>query len=176
MINVVATIPQLVSNPESGILSLFGQLTGQRSGLVNQFQEAPIEVIAAQGQAGGGQINLSQATVQSSAFKADARGNIVLAPVLTNSTINIPIAVSVSQPIAKQLNLAAADSSDGAAYVPLPQFVTMTRTLGDPKTEIKKSALVGLTVRSLGSGLLNQATNHASPVRSLLDQFLQHAR
>ena len=176
LINVVATIPQLVSNPESGILSLFGQLTGQRSGLVNQFQEAPIEVIAAQGQAGGGQINLSQATVQSSAFKADARGNIVLAPVLTNSTINIPISVSVSQPIAKQLNLAAADSSDGAAYVPLPQFVTMTRTLGDPKTEIKKSALVGLTVRSLGSGLLNQATNPASPVRSLLDQFLQHAR
>jgi len=176
LLNVVATIPQLVSNPESGILSIFGQLTGQRSGLLNQFQEAPIEVIAAQGQAGAGQIKLQQATVQSAAFEADAQGNLMLAPVLTNSAINIPITILVSQPIAKQLNLASANNSSGATYVPLPQFLTMTGTLGDPKTQIKKTALVGLTVKSLGSGLLNQVTNSSSPVRSLLNQFLQHAR
>ncbi|MGD0350734.1 MAG: AsmA family protein [Verrucomicrobiota bacterium] len=176
LLNVVATIPQLVSNPESGIISIFGQLTGQRSGLLNQFQEAPIEVIAAQGRAGGGQINLQQATVQSAAFEADGQGSIMLAPVLTNSTINIPITISVSQPIAKQLNLASGNNSAGATYAPLPQFLTMTGTLGDPKTQIKKTALVGLTVKSLGSGLLNQVTNSSSPVRSLLNQFLQHAR
>ena len=56
---------------------------------------------------------------------------------------------------------------------PLPQFLTMTGTLGDPKTEIKKSALVGLTVKSLGGGLLNQVTNSSSPVGNLLNQFLQ---
>ncbi len=175
LINVVATIPQLLSNPESGILSLFGQVTGQNSGLLGQFQQSPIEVIAAQGRAGGGQINLQQATVQSAAFEADAQGNIVLAPVLTNSTINIPIAISVSQSIAKQLNLNAANNSTGATYVPLPQFVTMTGTLGDPQTQIKKTALVGLTVKSLGKGLLD-ATKPNSPVGNLLNGLLQHVR
>ena len=176
LINVVATIPQLLSNPESGILSLFGQLTGQRSGLVTQFQAAPIEVIATQGQVGGGQINLQQATVQSSAFEADAQGSIVLAPVLTNSTISIPITVLVSQPIAQQLNLVAANSANSSGYIPFPPFLTMTGTLGNPQTQIKKTALVGLTVRSLSSGLMNQVTNPASPVRSLLNNLLQHAR
>jgi hypothetical protein len=172
LVNVVATIPQLVSNPESGIISIFGQLTGQRSGLVTQFQEAPIEVIAAQGRAGGGQINLQQATVESAAFEADAQGNIILAPVLTNSAINIPITISVSQSIATQLNLASANAPAGTTYVPLPQFLTMTGTLGDPKTQIKKTALVGLTVKSLGKGLLD-ATKPSSPVGNLLNNLLR---
>ena len=175
LVNVVATIPQLLSNPESGILSLFGEVTGQNSGLLGQFQQSPIEVIAAQGRAGNGQINLQLATVQSAAFEADAQGNIVLAPVLTNSAINIPITILVSQPIANQLNLAAANNAAGSGYVPLPQFLTMTGTLGDPKTQIKKTALVGLTVKSLGKGLLD-ATKPTSPVGNLLNQFLQHAR
>ena len=49
LINVVATIPQLLSNPESAIASLFGQATGTSSGLMNQLQQSPIEIIAAQG-------------------------------------------------------------------------------------------------------------------------------
>jgi hypothetical protein len=176
LISVVATIPQLLSNPESAIVSLLGQVTGQGGGLMSQLQQSPIEVIDAQGRAGGGQINLQQATVQSAAFEADAQGNIILAPVLTNSVINIPIAISVSQPIAKQLNLASGNNPGSATYAPLPQFLTMTGTLGVPKTQIKKTALVGLTVKSLGGGLLNQVTNSSSPVRSLLNQFLQRAR
>lgn len=168
LINVVATIPQLVSNPSSGILSLFDQATGQRSGLVNQFQAAPIEIIAAQGRAGRGQINLQLATVQSSAFEADALGTITWAPVLTNSTINIPITISLSQSIAQQLNLAAVNTSAGAAYVPLPQFLTMTGTLGNPKAERKTGALVGLTVKSLGNSLLNPQ----SPARKILQNLL----
>ena len=176
LINVVATIPQLLTNPESGFLSIFGQLTGQNSGLIGQLKQAPVEVISAQGQAGDGQINLQQLTVQSAAFEADAQGGIVLAPILTNSTINIPITISLSQPIAKQLNLAAASNSTGSSYVPLPQFLTMTGTLGDPQMQKKTSALVGLTVKSLGGGLMNQVTNPASPVRGLLNNLLQHAR
>ena len=176
LINVIATIPQLLSNPESAIASLLGQVTGQGSGLMNQLQQSPIEVIDAQGRAGAGRIDLQQATVQSAAFEADAQGGIVLAPVLTNSTINIPITVSVSPSIAKQLNLASANASATASYVPLPQFLTMTGKLGDPKAEIKKSALVGLTVKSLGGGLLNQVTNTASPVGNLLNQLFKRVK
>ncbi len=173
VVNVVATIPQLLSNPESAIASLFGQATGQGGGLMNQLQQSPIEIIAVRGQAGAGRVDLQQATVQSTAFEADAPGNILLASVLTNSTINFPVTVSVSQPIAKQLNLTAADANAGATYVALPQFLTMTGTLGDPKTQIKKSALVGLTVKSIGNGLLDKTTNPSSPVGGLLNQLLQ---
>ena len=175
LVNVVATIPQLLSDPGSAIVSLFGQATGKGSGLLNQFQQSPIEVIDAQGEVGTGRINLQQATVQSAAFEADAQGTIVLAPVLTNSTINIPVAISVSQSIGNQLNLAAGTTATGSTYVPLPQFLTMTGTLGDPKTQIKKTALVGLTVKSLGKGLLD-ATKPNSPVGNLLNGLLQHVR
>ena len=173
LINVVATIPQLLSNPETAIASLFGQATGQGGGLMNQLQQSPIEIIAVRGQAGNGRIDLQQATVQSTAFEADAPGNILLAPVLTNSTINFPVTVSVSQSIAQQLNLAASNTNAGSTYVPLPQFLTLTGTLGDPKTQIKKSALIGLTVKSIGNGLLDKTTNPSSPVGGFLNQLLQ---
>jgi hypothetical protein len=106
--------------------------------------------------------------VQSTAFKADGQGGIALAQVLTNSTINIPVAVFVSQPIAKQLNLTSGNAPANATYVPLPQFLTMTGTIGDPKTDIKKSALGGMAVKSIGSGIISTATNGASQVGNLL--------
>jgi hypothetical protein len=168
LINVIATIPQLLSSPESAIASLLGQVTGQGGGLMDELKKSPIQVINAQAKAGGGRIDLQQATVQSTAFKADAQGGIALAQVLTNSTINIPVAVFVSRSIAKQLNLASANTAANATYVPLPQFLTMTGTIGNPKADIKKSALGGMAVQSLGSGILSTATNGTSQVGNLL--------
>lgn len=176
LINVVATIPQLLSNPESGIMSLFSQMTGQGGGLVNELQQSPIQVIVVRGQAGGGRIAVQQASVQSAAFEADAPGDIVLAPVLTNSVISFPVTVSLSQPIAQKLNLAATNSAAGTTYVPLPQFLTMTGTIGEPKTQIKKSALLGLTVKSLGKGILDRTTNTNSPVGGFLNNLLKQVR
>ena len=97
--------------------------------------------------------------MQSTAFKADAQGGIVLVPVLTNSTINIPVTVFVNQPIGKQLNLASDNTNVNATYVPLPQFLTLTGTLGNPKAEINKAALAGLAVKSVGQSILNQPQN-----------------
>jgi hypothetical protein len=179
LINVVATVPQLLSNPESAIASLLSRVTGQGSstgGLMNQLQQAPIETITAKGKAGNGQINLQSAVVQSAAFEADASGAITLAPVLTNSTINIPITVSLSQSIAGQLNLVAAATSTGGAYVPLPQFLTLTQTLGNPKADINKLALAGIAVKSVGNSLTQPASGNSSPVGSLLNQLLQHVK
>jgi len=89
---------------------------------MDELKKSPIQVINAQIKAGGGRIDLTSASVQSTAFKADGQGGIALAQVLTNSTINIPIAISVSQSIGKQLNLASGTASTNATYVPLPQF------------------------------------------------------
>jgi uncharacterized protein involved in outer membrane biogenesis len=173
VINVIATIPQLLSSPETAIVSLLGRATGLSGGLMDELHKAPIQVINLQGKAGGGRIDLQSATVQSAAFQADGRGGIALAQVFTNSAINIPVAISVSQSIAKQLNFARGNIPADAAYVPLPQFLTMTGTMGKPKTDINKLALAGMTVKSLGSGILNTATNAAGRVGNLLNDLLK---
>ena len=173
VISVVATIPELISNPANAIVSLLGGVTGH-GGLMNELQQAPIQIISAQATAGNGLVNLQSATVQSAAFEADASGNIKLNSVLTNSTINIPVTVSLSQSIAKQLNVTA--SSTNSAYVPLPQFLTMTGTIGDPQKKIDKLALAGVAVQSVGGGLLNPSGSNAAPVVNLFNQFLKHGK
>jgi hypothetical protein len=173
VINVVATIPQLLSNPETAALSLLTRVTGlSNGGLMNQLEQSPIQTITVQGVASNGVINLQSAVVQSDAFEADALGTITLSSVLTNSSINIPVTVSLSRSIAGQLNLAAASSSTGT-YVTLPQFLTMKRTLGNPKADINKMALAGLTVQSLGNNLLKPSNGNQSPVGNLLNQLLR---
>ena len=172
VINVIATIPELISNPESALVSLLGGVTG-RGGLMKELQQSPIQTISIHGTAGSGNINLQTATVQSAAFKADAAGVVTLDSVLTNSTINIPVTVSLNQAIARQLKLTSAKDTTRATYVPLPQFLTMTGTIGNPKKNINKLALAGVAIQSVGESLLNPSGTNASPVGELLNQFLR---
>jgi hypothetical protein len=176
VINVVATIPEILGNPGGAVTSLLGQVTGQGGGLMDDLKKSPIQVINAQIKAGGGRIDLQQAAVQSTAFMADAQGGINLAQVLTNSTIHIPVTVFVSQPISKRLNLAPGNTPANAAYVPLPQFLTLKGTIGVPKTDINKMALGGMAVQSLGGGLLKTATNTTSTVGHLLNDLLKSVK
>ena len=175
IVNVVATIPELIKSPESGIASLFGSVTGQ-GGLMNELQQSPIDSISLQATAGNGLVNLNTATVQSAAFKADAPGAITLNEVLTNSTLNIPVTVALSQDLAKKLNVTATASSADAAYVPLPQFLTITGTVGNPKPDINKIALAGMAVHSLTGNLLNPSGTNASPVKGLLNNLLHFGK
>ena len=78
--------------------------------------------------------------------------------------------------MAKQLNLASGNAPANAAYVPLPQFLTMKGTIGDPKADINKLALGGMAVKSIGSGILNTTTNGASQVGNLLNQLLKKVK
>ena len=114
--------------------------------------------------------------MQSTAFKADGQGSIALAQVLTNSTITIPITVSVNRSIGKQLNLASANTAANATYVPLPQFLTMKGTIAVPKADINKAALGGMVVQSLGGGIINTSTNGTSQVGNLLNNLLKKAK
>ncbi len=173
LVNVIATIPELLGHPEKAVTSLLGQVTGQGGGLMDELKKSPIQVINAQIKAGAGRIDLSSASVQSAVFKADGQGSITLAPVLTNSPINIPVVVSVSQSIAGQLNLTSSKGSAAAAYVPLPQFLTMNGTLGNPKADKNMVALGSLAVKSLGNGILSTTTNTASQVGGVLNQLIK---
>jgi hypothetical protein len=172
VINVIATIPELVSNPANAIATLLGGATGQ-GGLMQELEKSPIDIIALQATAGDGRINLQSAIVQSSAFKADASGAVTLAAVLTNSTINIPVSVALSQAIATRLKLTATTGSTNATYTTLPQFLTMTGTIGNPKANIDKLALAGVAARSISDSLLNPSGTNATPIGNLLNQFLQ---
>ena len=176
VINVVATIPEILGNPGEGVTSLIGQVVGQGGGLMDVLRKSPIQIINAQCRAGDGRIDLESATAQSTAFKADGRGSIYLAPVLADSPINIPVTIAVSQPIAHQLNLAPGSTTASAGYVSLPQFLTMKGTLGAPKSDVNKLAIGGMTLKSLGGGLLNTTTNAASTVGHLLNNLFNHVK
>jgi hypothetical protein len=89
--------------------------------------------------------------VRSAAFEAEAHGNIRLAPKLTNSTIEIPVAISLSRPIAEKINLVPPNTPTNAAYARLPDFLTMKGTLGAPKEDINKVALAGVTLKGISS-------------------------
>lgn len=154
VVNVVATLPELLKNPESAVGSLLGSLTGQTKGsLTDELSKSPINSIVARGNAGSGKVNLQQATIQSAAFQADASGTITLAQVLTNSAIQIPVTVSLSQPVAQRVNLVPAGTPTNAAYVKLPEFLTETGTLGNPKADIKKMVLISLAAKGIGGSI-----------------------
>jgi len=71
----------------------------------------------------------------------------------------------LSQSVAKQLNVTSTAATANAAYVPLPQFLKLTGTIGNPKSNINKLALAGAAIKSVGGGT-------AAPVVDLLNQFL----
>jgi hypothetical protein len=153
IVNVVATIPELIKNREGAVGTLLQGLAGQPSGgLADELSKSPINSIMARGNAGSGKVILEQATIQSAAFLADAKGAITIAPVLTNSAINIPVSVSLSQSVAKRLNLVPAGTPTNSPYVKLPDFVAETGTFGDPKAQINKLALLALAAKGAGIG------------------------
>jgi hypothetical protein len=100
---------------------------------------------------------LKNAVVSSSAFEASAQGNVVLAEVLTNSTLQVPVRISLSQALAKKVNLLPADAPTNAQYAALPDFFTMKGTVGNPKSDIKYSALGGIALKAFGGGSAGNA-------------------
>ena len=154
IINVVIGIPDLIQNPTAAVGNLLASLTktggGSKGGWADQLTAAPIDVILATGKASAGRVTLDQAEVRSSAFQVLADGNIGLAPILTNSTIQIPVYVSLSRALGDKIGLVSANTPTNAVYVPMPQFLTMKGTLGNPEKDINKIALIALAAKAGG--------------------------
>lgn len=117
---------------------------------VPELTQTPIDWIAAQLQAGNGQIALEQFQVRSQAFFAESSGAIPIADVLTNSPLNLPVTLSLRRTLAEKANLLPANTPTNAIYAQLPSFVKITGTLGEPDTEINKVVIGGLLARSIG--------------------------
>jgi len=91
--------------------------------------------------------------VQSAAFQAETHGTITLAEVMTNSTLNLPLGVSVRRGLAEKINMAPAGTATNQMYVKLPDYVTVTGTIGNPKEKINKGALLGTALQQLGGNI-----------------------
>ena len=157
VINVIVGIPDLIRNPTAALGNLLGGLTGSgtKGGGTDALAASPIEVIRARGTAGGGRVQLQQTEVRGAAFQAQAAGDLTLAPILTNSTIQIPVRVALGRALAAQAGLVSASTPTNAVYVSLPDFLTMKGTLGNPKADIDKLALVALAAKA-GGGIAGQ--------------------
>jgi len=162
VVNVILGLPDLVRRPDAALANLLGNLTGTRTASTNtwidQLTQAPIDTLKVQGSAGEGRVQIAQGFVQSAAFQADARGTITLAPVLTNSTLELPVAVHLRRSLAEKASLLPDGAPTNAIYVKLPDFVTVKGTVGDPKTDINKLALASLTLKA-GAGIVGQTGN-----------------
>jgi hypothetical protein len=163
LVSVVSWIPELVGNPAGAAGLLLQTFSGktQTSGTVaTEVQKSPIDSILARGKVGSGRVDLQHAVVQSPTFRAEAQGTIALAPIWTNSPIQIPVAVSLNRSLAQRMNLVPANTPTNAAYARLPDFLTMKGTVGAPVIDMTKLAsglLQGVqTAVPSASGVLQQ--------------------
>ncbi len=107
---------------------------------------------------GGGKVELENARVGSPAFRAAARGEIGLQPVLTNSTVNIPVSLALRRELAAKIGITDSPTGGDTNFVSLPDFLTLRGTVGEPKSELKTAALIALTAKA-GAGLLGNTGN-----------------
>ena len=175
IVNVVVGLPDLIRSPSLGTLASLAGLgsAGKADGWMDELSQAPIGSINAKAVVGGGKVDIQKALVLSPAFFADAKGSITLAPVLTNSVLDIPVGIALKESLGKKVGLSAA--SEG--YSRMPDFLTVKGTVGVPKPDIAYAKLVllagkaglGIAGGSAGAlgekatGLINAVTGGGAP-------------
>ncbi len=154
IIKVIAVVPELRSNPSAGLGSLAGALFGSsrttKPGWADDLSKSPIDVIEASGTMGDGKVTLDKSAIQSAKFRATAQGVIELTPVLTNSLINLPLGIAVERSLAERINFLPTGTPTNVVYVNLPNYVTVKGTVGEPKADINKVAILGTALEQLG--------------------------
>jgi hypothetical protein len=179
IINVVTALPKLIQNPGAQVGSWLGQLTGgaqaKTGSWVDDLEAEPLDVIDLSADIGNGAVSLKTARVQSAALRIDARGGLRFAPVLTNSPINIPVTIALSRKIAEKAVLLDASTPADAAYAPLPEFLTVKGTLGNPSPSVDKLALAAMGAKTLGraaAGLGGNLGGKVAGAAGILGNFL----
>jgi hypothetical protein len=119
---------------------------------VPEITQSPINWLDARVEVAGGNLKLSQCTLESEAFEARTQGNIPLAEVLTNSPLNLPVEFALRRSLAEKASLVPSNTPTNARYAMLPKFVTIKGTIGEPKTDLNELALAGVLLKS-GAGV-----------------------
>ncbi|MBN8247174.1 MAG: hypothetical protein J0L84_06990, partial [Verrucomicrobia bacterium] len=100
------------------------------------ISESPLRAMELRATAGQGVVTLESARVASDVFMASTRGQVALADVLTNSTLQFPVTVSLP----KQ-----------GAWDELPTFLTVKGTLGNPRPDLDALGLARVLPRLPGT-------------------------
>lgn len=165
VINVVTALPRLIQNPGAQLGSFINQLAGGNAGgaktgsWVDDLEAQPLDVIDLAADVGNGGVALKRARVQSIALRIDARGGLRFAPVLSNSPVNIPVSIALSRKIAEKAVLLDASTPADAVYAPLPDFLTIRGTLGNPSAATDKLALTALGAKTIGRAAAGLGSN-----------------
>lgn len=151
IINVIVGLPDLIKNPAA----ILGMGNKSQSGWADELMSKTIDVVVARGVAGDGRIVISQADILSAAFRVQTTGEVAIATILTNSTIQFPVNVALGRYFADKIGLVNSDVPTNAAYVPLPDFVKLKGTVGKPEADISKRGLAVLAAKT-GGGIGKQ--------------------
>jgi hypothetical protein len=122
-----------------------------------------------------GSINVQPFMAASDAFFATAEGAIRLAPVISNSTVNLPVQLALREDLARQIKLVNLTPSTRSNYLALPPLVRLAGTIGAPETDIDKVRLAALLAGSLGGAIGGQTGTALEGVNSLLQGNTQGA-
>ncbi len=119
---------------------------------IPELAESPLQWIAANLIITNGQANISAATVESSVFRAGLSGTVSMEEVLTNSTLNkLPVDLALSRNVAMRARLAPPNLATNAEVVPLPRFVSVAGTVGNPKPQIDPIAVTRILAGTVGN-------------------------
>lgn len=173
VIGIVANVADLFNNPLSALSVAANVVRGNvRGRLSDDMNNSPIETITVEGIAGNGRITVQKALVRSSAFEAmTTNGEIMLAPDLTNSTINIPVVhLGVGTAIAGRLSfLRLIHTQTNDAYLSLPDFLSQTGTIGDPRPVPNVVVLTKSTIQEVTNAVVGTNSVLAQPLQGVGD-------
>ena len=103
---VVIGLPELIRQSDGGARQSGSVAAPKKEATQDTLTASPIEAITLQASVvGNGQVQLSSAELRSAAFQSIASGQIALQPVLTNSTLQIPVKIALSRFLASQIGL-----------------------------------------------------------------------
>lgn len=150
---VATELPGLIRNPADALAGLVGRLAGGGGGVgdpawLNTLSQPPINVIALNGRVADGAIDLTAATLQTPAFRVGTQGRVTLASSLMDSTISLPVRMSLSRSLAAKLGQLPANTPTNQAFVQLPDFFSLGGTLTEPKREFNAMALARMGATS----------------------------
>lgn len=137
---------------------------------VPEINQSPLTLMRINIGAGNGQLQLTNVFVQGAAYQATVQGAIPIADVLTNSPLNLPVDMALANNLAQRSHLGTTNAN--SAYAPLPRFLTIEGTLGQPKEKINKVALAATSLGAIGGFIPGKGGAEASKFGSALGGFL----
>lgn len=133
---------KLIRGLTTGVLGLIKPIIESIAGIQDaDLLRPPVDYIATDVTIGNGTAELSRFVVHSPAVIVDAKGQVKLAAIMTNSSVAIPVEIWLPTGAAKLF--LGAEHPPGSAYGRLPHFVDVRGTLGAIDVKVDKLKLGG---------------------------------